>query len=154
MNRPFLALAPLLAVILLGGCSRRGGADDDAALYQANAAALTPGVQPVRVGEGGPAFRACASVGEIVNLSPAGETYLPVRAAPFAEADEVTRLNDGARVFLCTRSLDQRWQGVVVPPADSPGADCGVTASFASARAYPGPCKSGWVLSGFVRQAG
>lgn len=153
MTAPRRALA-LLLLLAAAGCSRQGVGDNDAALYQANTAALTPGVQPVRVGEGGPSFRACASVGEVVNLSPAGEAYLTVHAAPFAEADEVTRLNDGAHVFLCSRSLDQRWQGVVVPPADTPAADCGVTASFASPRAYAGPCKSGWVLSGFVRQAG
>jgi hypothetical protein len=147
------ALVLVLFLAAVAGCSRRSAPDDDAALYQANTATLTPGVQPVRIGEGGPAFRGCASVGEVVNLSPAGEAYLPVRAAPFAEADEVARLNEGARIYLCTRSLDQRWQGVVVPPTGTPGADCGVTAAFASPRAYAGPCKSGWVLGGFVRQA-
>eukprot|EP01037_Dinobryon_pediforme_P028167 gene28167-31330_t len=144
-------LALLLCAAPLAGCSREAAPDDDAALYQSNAATLTPGVQPVRVGEGGPAFRACASVGQVVNLSPAGERYLAVRTAPFAEADEVVRLGDGAKMYLCSRSLDQRWQGVVVPPADAPTSDCGVTTSLAGPRAYAGPCKSGWVLSGFYR---
>lgn len=157
MNRTFSRRVPALAMFLvaaaISGCSREGPSSDDAALYQSNTATLKPGLQPVRVGEGGPAFPACASVGQVVNLSPAGESALSVRAAPFAEADEVTRLADGAKLYLCTRSLDQRWQGVVVPPADAPASDCGVTASFASARPYAGPCKSGWVLSGFVRQA-
>jgi hypothetical protein len=149
--RPRLVLALLMVGASLTGCSREAAPDDDAALYQSNAATLTPGVQPVRVGEGGPAFRACAGVGQVVNLSPAGERYLAVRTAPFAEADEVVRLGDGAKMYLCSRSLDQRWQGVVIPPADSPTSDCGVTASLAGPRAYAGPCRSGWVLSGFVQ---
>ncbi len=149
--RSRLLLALLMCGMPLAGCSREAAPDDDAALYQSNAATLTPGVQPVRVGEGGPAFRACASIGQVVNLSPAGERYLAVRTAPFAEADEVVRLGDGAKMYLCSRSLDQRWQGVVVPPADAPTSDCGVTASLAGPRAYAGPCKSGWVLSGFVQ---
>lgn len=148
-----LWFALLLVGMPLAGCSRETPQSDDTVLYQANAATLTPGVQPVRIGEGGPAFRACASVGRVVNLSPAGERYLSMRAAPFVEADEVLRLDDGARLYLCTRSLDQRWLGVVVPPADAPTSDCGVTASFAGPRAYAGPCKSGWVSSGFVQQA-
>lgn len=153
LHRPAPALAVLFALAALGGCSHENPSGNDADLYQSNSATLTPGLQPVRVGEGGPAFPACASVGKVVNLSPSGETALPVRAAPFAEADEVLRLSEGAKLYLCSRSLDQRWQGVVVPPADSPASDCGVTASFASPRGYAGPCKSGWVLSGFVRQA-
>lgn len=150
MKHPALAF-----LLLLSACSREGMAgDNDSDLYQTNAVALTPGVKPVRIGEGGPAFRACASIGEVVNLSPSGERYLPLRAAPFAEADEVAQLTEGSTLFLCTRSLDQRWQGVVVPPADAPTSDCGVTASVAGPRAYAGPCRSGWVLSGFVRPAG
>ncbi len=90
-------------------------------------------------------------MGQVVNISPSGETYLPVRAAPFAEADEVARLSQGAQIYLCTRSIDQRWQGVVVPPADAPGTDCGVSSPVASSRAYAGPCKSGWISSAFVR---
>lgn len=150
MKHPTLAF-----LLLLSACSREGMAgDNDSELYQTNAVALTPGVKPVRIGEGGPAFRACASIGQVVNLSPSGERYLPLRAAPFAEADEVAQLNEGSTLYLCTRSLDQRWQGVVVPPADAPTSDCGVTASVAGPRAYTGPCRSGWVLSGFVRPAG
>ncbi|WP_404371976.1 hypothetical protein AB5I39_05050 [Sphingomonas sp. MMS24-J45] len=150
MKHPALAF-----LLLLAACSRESMAgDNDSALYQTNAVALTPGVKPVRIGEGGAAFRACATGGQVVNLSPTGERYLALRAAPFAEADEVARLDEGTRLFLCTRSLDQRWQGVVVPPADAPDSDCGVTASLAAPRDYAGPCRSGWVLSAFVRPAG
>ena len=146
MKRTVLAL-----VLLLAACSRETGTGNDAILYQSNSATLSPGVQPVRVGEGGSASRACAGTGQVFNLSPAGEAYLPVRAAPFAEADEVLRLNEGAPLFLCTRSIDQRWQGVVVPPADAPNSDCGATAALAGPQDYRGPCKSGWVATAFVR---
>ncbi|MDX5985909.1 hypothetical protein [Sphingomonas echinoides] len=146
MNRSILAIA-----LLLTACSREGAFSNDPSLYQSNTTTLTPGVQAVRVGEGGPAYPACASSGLVVNLSPGGEAYLPLRAAPFTEAQEVARLGEGAKLFLCQRSLDQRWQGVVVPPVDSPQLDCGVAATLANASAYAGPCKSGWVLSSFVR---
>jgi len=85
-----------------------------------------------------------------VNL-PSDEAYLPVRAAPFAEADELMRLDAGAQLRVCTRSIDQRWMGVVVAPKEAPDTDCGVAAPVASPRAYTGPCKSGWVSSAFIR---
>lgn len=160
MDRP-LTIAGAVALALLSSCAKQTPGGNDADLYQANTAILTPGVQPVLVGEGGPAYPACASSGTVVNLSPAGERYLPLRAAPFAEADETAQLGEGRTLFLCSRSLDQRWQGVVVPPAPAtpanpattgvPAVDCGVTATLASARPYAGPCRSGWVSSSFVR---
>ncbi len=146
-----LTIGGAAAFLLLCACAKQGPGGNDADLYSANTATLSPGVQAVRIGEGGPAYPACTSMGTVTNLSPAGETYLPLRAAPFAEADETARLGEGATLFLCSRSLDQRWQGVVVPPANAPASDCGVTAALASARSYAGPCRSGWVLSSFVR---
>ncbi len=129
---------------------------NDSALFNSIEATgpLAPGTRPVRIGEGGPSFGACAARGQVVNISPTGETYLPLRAAPFVEADEVARLGEGAVLFTCARSLDQRWQGVIVPPADTPDADCGVVAPIAAARNYDGPCRSGWVASSFVRSIG
>ena len=104
MNRSILVIA-----LLLTACSREGAFSNDPSLYQSNTTTLTPGVQAVRVGDGGPAYPACASSGVVVNVSPEGEAYLPLRAAPFAEAQEVARLGEGAKLFLCQRSLDQRW---------------------------------------------
>lgn len=139
--------------IVLAGCSQsRGIGNDGAPDGAAEASApLSPGTKPVRIGEGGAAFAACASIGRVVNISPAGETYLPVRSAPFVEAGEVAQLGEGARLFICTRSIDQRWQGVVVPPPDAPATDCGVSVPVAAPRGYAGPCTSGWVASAFVR---
>lgn len=152
-----VSVVPILAsCLLLAACAQRTPPGNDAMLYDLadKGAPLSPGIQPVRIGEGGPAFRACAAVGTVVNLSPAGEAYLALRSAPFAEGAEVARLGAGAQVYLCTRSLDQRWHGVVVPPdgsaPGSPEAECGVTAPLAAPRAYAGPCRSGWVASAFV----
>lgn len=147
MKTPILAL-----FLLLAACAPRtnvGNEDDD--LSNVVSEPMKPGMRPVQIGEGGPAFAACATVGRVVNISATGETYLPVRAAPFLEADEVSRLPDNARLLVCTRSIDQRWQGVVVPPVEAPGTDCGVSAPVASRRPYSGPCVSGWVASAFVR---
>ena len=143
---------PVFALfLLLVACAPRasvGNEDDD--LSNVTSEPMKPGTRPVQIGEGGPAFAACATVGRVVNISATGETYLPVRAAPFLEADEVSRLPNDTRLLVCTRSIDQRWQGVVVPPADAPGTDCGVSAPVASRRPYSGPCISGWVASAFV----
>lgn len=144
--------APALCLLLLA-CSPRGGAGEDDAIYNAGEqeAQLSPGVQPVRIGEGGPGFPACAATGTVINLSSPEQSYLPVRAAPFAEASEIARLDNGTALLLCARSLDQRWQGVVVPPAGGTAAGCGVAAPVAAPRGYDGPCRSGWVSSAFVQ---
>ncbi|MEG3125781.1 hypothetical protein [Sphingomonas sp. GB1N7] len=144
-------LIPALC-LLLAACSQSVGiGNDDDALLNVGGEPMMPGTRPVRIGEGGPAFAACPNVARVVNISAEGETYLPVRAAPFLEASEMLRLPNDARLLVCTRSIDQRWQGVVVPPASAPETDCGVGAPVASPRAYAGPCVSGWVASAFVR---
>jgi hypothetical protein len=147
------SFASALCLLLLACSDRSGTGGNEDALLNAGemAVPLSPGTQPVRIGEGGPAFEACNSLGRVVNLSPSGETYLPVRAAPFTEADEQMRLGEGAQLHVCTRSIDQRWLGVVVAPPEAPETDCGVSAPVASPRAYAGPCKSGWVSSAFIR---
>lgn len=113
-----LVLALCLPLI---ACSQSRGVGNDTGLFGSdNSTAMTPGARAVQIGEGGPTFNACATVGRVVNLSPGGETYLPVRAAPFVEADELVQLSNDARIYVCTRSIDQRWQGVVVPPPTHP----------------------------------
>ncbi|MGY4397362.1 hypothetical protein ACVWZA_002556 [Sphingomonas sp. UYAg733] len=155
MKSTFLAPRLILSLTLCLSpiaCSDSRGVGNNTGLFGTdNGAAMSPGIRAVRIGEGGPAFNACANIGRVVNLSASGETDLAVRAAPFVEADEVTRLTNDRRIYVCTRSIDQRWQGVVVPPADAPDADCGVLAPVGSPRNYAGPCTSGWVSSAFVR---
>ena len=100
----------------------------------------------VTIGEDGPRLDACAAMGQAVRVGTQG---LAIRAAPFAEAQEVGRLAEGARALVCTRSLDQKWLGVVVVP--QPPTDCGLSEPVDRKQAYAGPCLSGWVSSASIR---
>ncbi|HKT77132.1 MAG TPA: hypothetical protein VJQ78_10400 [Sphingobium sp.] len=112
--------------------------------------------RPVTIGEDGPRLDACGAMGQVFR---AGAKGLALRAAPFADAREAARLAEGQRVHVCTRSLDQKWLGVVVPMAGEGGAansaaatiDCGVTDPVDRKQAYDGPCPSGWVSSASIR---
>jgi hypothetical protein len=104
--------------------------------------------QAVRVGELGPNFDACAGAGTTRNLP--GKT-LPVRAAPFESAAETGSIASGARFFVCNRSHDQKWLGVVYQESGALAEACGVSSPTTERRAYDGPCRSGWVASAFVR---
>lgn len=115
-----------------------------------------PGERPVRIGEGGPRFDACQAVGRIAGLR---SNQLDVRIAPFDSAKSKDSLSEGNLVYICTRSIDQQWFGIVYDNggqlADNedaaPRADCGVSSPVRSKRNYDGPCKSGWVESTFVK---
>lgn len=120
--------------------------------------------RPVTIGEDGPRLDACGAIGVVRGPGQGG--MLDLRAAPFAEAKRIAALPAGARVHVCTRSIDQRWLGVVVEPvptaAEDQGAnaaapaslDCGVSSPVEAKRAYAGPCASGWVSSAFVQMVG
>lgn len=118
--------------------------------------------RPVTIGEDGPRLDACGALGMVRGLG--GSRRLDIQAAPFQNAKAVGQLSNGDRVHVCTRSLDQRWLGVVVPsvvPAPEGDAaanttapapvDCGVSSPVDHKQAYDGPCLSGWVSSGFVQ---
>jgi hypothetical protein len=113
--------------------------------------------RPVTIGEDGPRLDACGAMGQVVRVGPSG---LALRAAPFTEAQEIGRLGEGSRAHVCTRSIDQRWLGVVVaPPPSQPDSgeaasgdvDCGVSGPVDRKQAYDGPCLSGWVSSASIR---
>lgn len=112
--------------------------------------------RPVTIGEDGPRFDACGAVGRAVRV---GSRGLPVRAAPFAEAKEIARMEEGARAYVCTRSLDQKWLGIVVPPVPAAVEGqamaevdlCGVIDPVDRKQPYDGPCLSGWVSSAAMR---
>ncbi|MET0370886.1 MAG: hypothetical protein ABW039_05850 [Sphingobium sp.] len=117
--------------------------------------------RPVTIGEDGPRFAACSGRGQVTGVGAKG---LAVRAAPFGDAPETARLATGDRPYICARSIDQKWLGIVAPPpaeatGDAPdgatvAVDCGVTDPVDSRRPYDGPCASGWVSSAAIRLVG
>lgn len=106
-------------------------------------------VQPVVIGESGPRFDACQWSGLVRSVS--GDGALPVRAAPFAEAAQRDTLTNGDMVYVCNRSHDQDWLGVVYADTRELTGTCGVSAPVSARRAYEGPCGSGWVSSAFIQ---
>ena len=106
-------------------------------------------VQPVRIGELGPSFAACNARGSTRNRTSVAP--IPVRAAPFAEAGEIDRLAAGAQFFICSRTNDQRWFGIVYDEGGQAAERCGVSEPAATRGNYSGPCAAGWVPSSAVR---
>jgi len=104
----------------------------------------------VRVGEAGQGFAACAARGATRDR-PGTAAAVPVRGAPFDANQEIDRLAEGVEFFICARTHDQRWFGIVYPGAGQALADCGVVAPVARRSNYEGPCESGWVSSAQVR---
>ena len=102
--------------------------------------------RPVIIGEDGPRLNPCGAMGQAVRVGARG---VAIRAAPFAEAQEIGRLAEGARAHVCTRSLDQKWLGIVVLPQDA--ADCGLSQPVDRKQSYDGPCLSGWVSSAAIQ---
>ncbi|VAV93339.1 hypothetical protein MNBD_ALPHA04-1106 [hydrothermal vent metagenome] len=158
-------------LLSVSACSESTKVSDDLAEAQTNIdnptgrtarTGANPSERPVRIGEGGPRFDACQAVGQVKGLR--GKS-LDVLIAPFDSAEKKETISAGQHVWICTRSLDQQWFGIVyddgVPGATGDGAatanapahpgDCGVSSPVRSKRNYDGPCKSGWVESNFVK---
>lgn len=122
---------------------------------------INPAERLVRIGLGGPRFDACQAVGRIQGLR---GRELDVRIAPFDAAATKDSIKQGQQVWICTRSHDQQWHGIVYDDGAAQGAEseeaasipngpgeCGVSSPVRSKRNYDGPCKSGWVESNFVK---
>ena len=109
---------------------------------------MDPGVVPVRIGELGPNFAACAAAGTPRHTDVSG---LLVRAAPFEAAAQAGRIAPGTRFFLCSRTHDQRWLGIVWEEGGTLSPACGVSQPVTDRQPYAGPCRSGWVPSAFVK---
>lgn len=147
----------LLVPILLAGCGERGG--DKAPVEgsttppyvrdDSDPSLLNTVEQPVRVGELGPNFAACNARGATRDRGPSGP--VPVRAAPYDRAGEIDRLDHDAEFFICSRSQDQRWFGIVYDEGGRATERCGVDGPIAARRDYLGPCAAGWVASARVR---
>jgi len=176
---PALLILPLLA---LAGCSRSNDVYEElpnSSLAGAPRADVTesrmdaPVARPVMIGEDGPQFPACGTRGHAIIMddpnSSDDESFAELRVAPFAEARSQGRLDPSTSVYVCTRSLDQKWLGVVLQPAVSGKTEiteidertgkskpwtCGVSGPVAKKRAYDGPCPSGWVSSAYIRLVG
>jgi len=149
--------APLLLTLALAGCGQpapggNGSAGSTTPRYErakSGNSLLGEATVPVRVGELGPSFAACAGRG--ASRDPAGAEPVPVRAAPFDEAAEIDRLPRGASFFICQRTHDQRWSGIVYDEGGTASERCGVTAPVPERRNYAGPCAAGWVPTARVR---
>lgn len=71
---------------------------------------------------------------------------LAVRAGPGTNFDRIDKLDNGARVYLCDRTGQAGWVGVVYGSGD-----CGLDAPINPPRAYAGRCRAGWVRSTYLR---
>ena len=158
MKRTLLAVS--LLCLATAACSESTEVSDDlpeSSAYLENPTGRServegdPSAKPVRIGEGGPRFDACQSVGE-VGRHVSGS--LPVLSAPFDAAEKIDNLSAGQTVYICTRSIDQQWFGIVYEKASDPEAsgpvDCGVSSPVRAKRNYDGPCQSGWVDRTYV----
>ena len=150
-----LVLFAALAPFALSGCGEPVR-DDHYANDARTQAAPTPPRRPpakqevpVRVGEMGPNFDACSGAGTTRHVE-AG-AVLPVRAAPFDDAAETGGIAAGQRFFVCTRSHNQKWLAVVYDDSGTLAERCGVSSPWTKRSNYAGPCRSGWVVSAFVR---
>ena len=141
---------PLTLVLALAACGQpvpkgNGAAETSAAPPDT----VTPEPAPVAIGELGPTLNACAAAGTTRHVDAGGR--LPVRSAPFDNAAETGGVSAGGQFFVCARSLDQKWFGIVYDEGGSLAARCGVAEPVAARRVYTGPCRSGWVSSALVK---
>lgn len=154
MKARFALLLPALA---LAGCGQRvpenrgpeGSTTPPYVREEGDSTVLNQVEMPVRVGELGPSLAACSHHGSIRERG--SPQPLAVRAAPFDQAGEIDRLEPGAEFFICARSQDERWFGIVYDEGGRASARCGVDAPAPQRRAYLGPCAAGWVPSARVR---
>lgn len=151
-----IAQRALLLLLALSACGER------AAHNEAGGATTPPYVRaesdppllreasvPVRVGELGPGFAACNARGATRDRT--GATPVAVRAAPFEATRVGDRLAPDAEFFICARTHDQRWFGIVYDEGGQAGESCGVSAPVSRRGDYRGPCASGWVASAQIR---
>ncbi|MGZ8286172.1 MAG: hypothetical protein ACXW27_13515 [Allosphingosinicella sp.] len=146
MRRPILLLCLGLWACGDPATVANRAAADNQAVPEAD---VTPQSRPVRIGELGANFRACGAAGTPRSLR-TGEA-LPVRSSPFENAGESGSVAAGARFFICSRSHDQKWFGIVFDEGGALAENCGVSEPVTRRRDYDGPCRSGWVQSAFVK---
>lgn len=143
---------PLLA-LLLAACGGEPVRDDhfanDVVAERGDPAKVTSQAVPVRIGDLGPSFDACSAAGTTRRVG--ADATLPVRAAPFETAAQTARIEPGHRFFVCARTHDQKWFGIVFDADGALSESCGVSSPVTAGQPYPGPCSSGWIASAFVK---
>lgn len=147
----------ILGGLLLAGCGDPAVVDETAdgsttppyVRAESDPSLLANMVQPVRIGELGPSFAACNARGAARDRSGAGP--VPVRAAPYDQGGQIAALAPGAEFFICSRTNDQRWFGIVYDEGGQASERCAVSAPVPARRIYQGPCAAGWVASASVR---
>lgn len=143
-----LSLLLLLGVAACGGPVPDGNASIDQNLSDVSDT-VTPDPVAVRVGELGPNFAACSAAGTTRHLDAGGS--LPVRSSPFDNAPQTAAVPAAARFFVCARSIDQKWFGIVYDKNGALSSACGVSEPANNRHDYAGPCHSGWVQSAYVK---
>jgi hypothetical protein len=113
-------------------------------------AALSHPSQPVIIGLGGPNLDACGSNARVVGLNPHGDNFLAVKSAPRMDAPRIDKLGPDFEVYVCQKSKDGKWAGVVYEPDGQPSANCRVTGPADRPQPYSGRCQSGWVYSKYI----
>jgi len=149
IKKLMLTMAP---IVLLAACGDPEKIDEKSPAAQPAGERLgapddAPTARAVTIGEGGARFDACQAVGQVKGVGAGG---LVLQDAPYDRANETGALPEDSRVFICTRSIDQQWLGVVVP-SDDESVDCGVSSPVRSKQDYSGPCQSGWIEANFVK---
>lgn len=147
----------ILAALAAGACGDPAVVDETAdgsttppyVRPESDPSLLANMVQPVRIGELGPSFAACNGRGAVRDRSGAGP--VPVRAAPYEQGDQIASLAPGSQFFICSRTNDQRWFGIVYDEGGEASERCAVSAPVPARRIYQGPCAAGWVSSASVR---
>jgi hypothetical protein len=149
--------APILVCLLFAACGEpaivnetgRGSTTPPYVRAESDPSLLANMVQPVRIGELGASFAACNARGTTRDRVSAGA--LPVRAAPYEQGEQIAALAPGSQFFICSRTNDQRWFGIVYDEGGEATERCGVSAPVSERRIYQGPCAAGWVPSASVR---
>lgn len=147
----------ILLLTMLAGCGERPSMNESGEgsttppyVRAANDPSLLANmVQPVGIGELGSNFAACNARGTTRDRGV--PEAVPVRAAPYEQAEQIAVLDPGAQFFICSRTYDQRWFGIVYDEGGQASERCGVSAPVAERRNYGGPCAAGWVPSASVR---
>jgi len=149
--------ASILLLLLAGACgepadvneSAQGSTTPPYVRPESDPSLLANMVQPVTIGDLGASFAACNARG--ASRDRIGAAPIAVRAAPYQESEQIAALGAGSEFFICSRTNDQRWFGIVYDEGGAASERCGVSGPVAQRRIYRGPCAAGWVSSASVR---